>query len=1258
MLPKKTLSALFGFLNTPMLSESKVFKCPDHVKQNEYCIISKWIQIDTFRKDNVTYSRTHLVTLPQHNMHEGINMNYVSQLQFHSFGQSFPFTSQNHVRTIWDIQSPEGSHRAICIECNPPLASNTPKSTTASSSESGTFVQVWINGHLTNSIKLPTVSPNARHGRVYPSDGIPFHGAAWSNARDKIVYLAEEIYSDSSEDTAHCMPFKGNDSSFMFREDWGEGNDGSRKPIVCILDLNTEAVVFAPIEDEYNLASNEPLWSPDDRGIVFVGYHLQSYNLGLVYCVQRSSQLYFWDITKGRVEPISVPGQSVQCPRFSPDGAYLIWLQNPVGGPHGQCVSLVGIHWPIDCLKPDVIIPIVDNPCSTDEFPGLYCKLTNRCWSADSQCILVSSSWGFEVVGLVISITESIAQSRPVIYKLPKVNLTLDMITSSSSSLSILDFHDDILVASVSTPIHPHHMVMLNLKNLDYTNLSHDLSKRPSLYLGDGSSSDITFGKDLREISSNKLRGLIVMPHGGPHSQSSTSWSSMVAGFCISGFACLLINYRGSLGYGNAFIQDLIGYIGEKDVSDCVQATECALNYLQKYESNLKAVLLGGSHGGFLTLHLAARYNNLYHVAAARNPVTHLVSLIDTSDIPDWCYTESGLTDWCEWPLGHLPSSDELIRLSSQSPLTYLNKTWSVPLLMLLGGKDRRVPNSQLQDMRSGVIFLVDCTPTMLGLHGTFNDTISNNNSVDTSSVKTGFDLSLLCCQTYQQNKALHSPFDMIGLILMRTNESSGDMKNIVVLQPLGLADSTRILEIEKLRQLKPSELEKRFGTIVNQPNIAFPLHEVLWTCQNLFITCSKTFGIKHIFLLTDDPDPVNQNAYLKRRAITKMADMKQYGIELEVIPIKQQSTQFNYALFYDNNCIPLYLFIYLSVNSHELRRSRLARIPFHLGPSKNLTLGISVYCLIRPTRIPSPMWLSSSDNKPVTVQRNYYKIIDSYGSFDPVKDLLPPHDLVRGMKLDGRYICFDKDELNEAMRLHLLGFISQKFLKRSYYIRPAHFIYPDEMSIHGSCLWFTALLNRCLHRKLLAICIYVQRKGQFPRLVALLPQTVYIIVMLTSFVYLANESQVDIAKAMIRKLMVPFTPGQIENPTLQRFYALLEGLALNRETQLDVVDHTLPKLSAIKRRASDEIEAFRKYFNLDTVNLPNKPRSTQSTSSQDVKCSLSETECKEAVQSGNLHKYTVPVLRETIKSLGLKISTNKKSDIIEKIMNYFNENN
>ncbi|CAH8575574.1 unnamed protein product [Heterobilharzia americana] len=521
-----------------------------------------------------------------------------------------------------------------------------------------------------------------------------------------------------------------------------------------------------------------------------------------------------------------------------------------------------------------------------------------------------------------------------------------------------------------------------------------------------------------------------------------------------------------------------------------------------------------------------------------------------------------------------------------------------------------------LQDMRSGVIFLIDCTPTMFGLHGSFNNDTMNVVSV----ARNGFDLSLLCCQTYQQNKALHSPFDMIGLVLMRTKESSCGMQNIMVLQRLGLASSARILEIEQLRQLEPDELQQRFGTIVDQPNINFPLHEALWACQSLFVTCSKTIGIKHIFLLTDDPDPVNKSSYLKRRAMTKMGDLKQYGIELEVIPIKQQNMKFDYTLFYDELLEDETTFpdinpslshpdpterldeLLSRVNSPELRRSRVARLPFRLGPGKDFTLGVSVYCLIRSTRLPSPIWLSSNDNKPVAVQRRYYKVIDPYGSFDPVKDKLPPHDLVRGIKLDGRYVCFDKDELTEAVRniapvgIHLLGFTQMKFLKRFYYIRPAHFIYPDEKLIHGSRLWFTALLNRCLHRKLLAIAIYIQRKGQFPRLVALLPQAeqmnddklqtmppgFHIIFLPYADDFrdidipiseIANESQVDIAKAMIRKLMVPFTPGQIENPLLQRYYALLEALALNRESQCEVVDHTLPKIEVIKRRAGEELK-------------------------------------------------------------------------------------
>lgn len=48
---------------------------------------------------------------------------------------------------------------------------------------------------------------------------------------------------------------------------------------------------------------------------------------------------------------------------------------------------------------------------------------------------------------------------------------------------------------------------------------------------------------------------LIIMPHGGPHSGLSTDFSLNVASFVERGFACLLVNYTGSTGYGQAAIK-------------------------------------------------------------------------------------------------------------------------------------------------------------------------------------------------------------------------------------------------------------------------------------------------------------------------------------------------------------------------------------------------------------------------------------------------------------------------------------------------------------------------------------------------------------------------------------------------------------------------------------------------------------------------------------------------------------------------------
>lgn len=78
----------------------------------------------------------------------------------------------------------------------------------------------------------------------------------------------------------------------------------------------------------------------------------------------------------------------------------------------------------------------------------------------------------------------------------------------------------------------------------------------------------------------------------------------MLATECkLSSDTLSLINYTGSLGYGENHVRKLLGNCGSLDVEDCLASVNHLIDIGISQRSPHKQLVQGGSHGGFLAAH-------------------------------------------------------------------------------------------------------------------------------------------------------------------------------------------------------------------------------------------------------------------------------------------------------------------------------------------------------------------------------------------------------------------------------------------------------------------------------------------------------------------------------------------------------------------------------------------------------------------------------------------------------------------------------
>ena len=110
---------------------------------------------------------------------------------------------------------------------------------------------------------------------------------------------------------------------------------------------------------------------------------------------------------------------------------------------------------------------------------------------------------------------------------------------------------------------------------------------------------------------------MIVVPHGGPHSCSISSFTPGIA-YLASKYAVLLPNYRGSIGFGQSPLNTLPTRIGRVDVEDLMFCARYAIDNFGAIDGQ-RVGICGGSHGGFLTAHCTSQYPEFFKAGKMKN---------------------------------------------------------------------------------------------------------------------------------------------------------------------------------------------------------------------------------------------------------------------------------------------------------------------------------------------------------------------------------------------------------------------------------------------------------------------------------------------------------------------------------------------------------------------------------------------------------------------------------------------------------------
>ena len=187
----------------------------------------------------------------------------------------------------------------------------------------------------------------------------------------------------------------------------------------------------------------------------------------------------------------------------------------------------------------------------------------------------------------------------------------------------------------------------------------------------------LTYPADLQE---NRKYPLIVTIHGGPHGQQGPQFTFKNQVYSSRGWASLMVNFRGSTGYGQAFTDAVFGDQNGNEAQDVLYGVSAAMRRHLWIDRD-RLGIEGGSYGGQLTNWLITQ-TNIFKAAVPTAGISNLISYNYMT-----YYNQYEQMEW-----GAFPHQGNLMDvLWERSPLKHVANVHT-PVMLIHGENDNDVP--------------------------------------------------------------------------------------------------------------------------------------------------------------------------------------------------------------------------------------------------------------------------------------------------------------------------------------------------------------------------------------------------------------------------------------------------------------------------------------------------------------------------------------------------------------------------------------